>query len=183
MNDLSRHDAFNQALGTRPDPIGYVAEVAGSRTEIVFDVAALEVLARHEDPVLAATGMVGSRPRSGSDAWLIAGIRSLRLAPGQMDRIVATMDFLGEGDEERLTGRQLPSRRDTLSDAGSGGLSGQRRRPEARRTTPRRIARISTSASSTPRATCARRCSSMRCWASISRWSAPPAPASRPRRR
>ena len=47
--------------------------------------------------------------------WLIANIRSLRLVGGanalEDGRIVAQVDFLGEGDEERLTGKLYKFRR------------------------------------------------------------------------
>ena len=119
MNDLSQHGAFQQAIeaagtpaGRPTDPIGFVAEIAGSRSEVVFDVAALDALAGHDDPVVATAGQVGGqlKVRVGN-AWLIASVRSLRLAAGHNDRIVATVDFLGEGDEERLTGKLYNFRR------------------------------------------------------------------------
>jgi DNA helicase HerA-like ATPase len=119
MNDLSQHGAFQQAIdaaaspaGRSTDPIGFVAEIAGSRSEVVFDVAALDALAGHDDPVVATAGQVGGqlKVRVGN-AWLIASVRSLRLAAGHNDRIVATVDFLGEGDEERLTGKLYNFRR------------------------------------------------------------------------
>ena len=119
MNDLSQHGAFQQVIdaaapspGRPTDPIGFVAEIAGSRSEVVFDVAALDALAGHDDPVVATAGQVGGqlKVRVGN-AWLIASVRSLRLAAGHNDRIVATVDFLGEGDEERLTGKLYNFRR------------------------------------------------------------------------
>uniref|UniRef100_UPI0035CC20C3 ATP-binding protein n=1 Tax=uncultured Sphingomonas sp. TaxID=158754 RepID=UPI0035CC20C3 len=43
--------------------------------------------------------------------WLIANIRTLKLIDGHDDRIAATVDFLGEGDEEKLTGKLYKFRR------------------------------------------------------------------------
>jgi DNA helicase HerA-like ATPase len=117
MNDLSQYGAFQQAIdaaaGPRAtDPIGFVAEIAGSHSEVVFDIAALEALAAHDDPVVAAAGQVGGqlKVRVGN-TWLVASIRALRLAVGHNDRIIATVDFLGEGDEERLTRKLYNFRR------------------------------------------------------------------------
>ena len=115
MNDMSAHGAFHhaiQAADPAREAIGYVAEIAGSRSEVVFDVAALNALAGHPDPVVATAGQVGGQMKVRvGNAWLIANVRSLRLAAGQTDRVVATIDFLGEGDEERLTGKLYNFRR------------------------------------------------------------------------
>ena len=62
MNDMSAHGAFHhaiQAADPAREAIGYVAEIAGSRSEVVFDVAALNALAGHPDPVVATAGQVG----------------------------------------------------------------------------------------------------------------------------
>lgn len=87
-------------------PIGMVLEVSGSSSAIVLDMAALDRIAGNADPVLAHAGQVGSqiKVRVGA-SWLIANIRSLRLADGGGDRVAAQIDFLGEGDEETLTGK------------------------------------------------------------------------------
>ena len=62
--------------------------------------------------MFAYAGQVGSqiKVRVG-EAWLIAGIRSLKLADDAGDRVIAQIDFLGEGDEEKLTGRLFNFRR------------------------------------------------------------------------
>ncbi|KQT34851.1 ATPase [Sphingomonas sp. Leaf412] len=114
MNDLSPH-AFQPApapVDSAGEAIGYVAEIAGSRSEVVFDLAALNALTDNVDPVLATAGQVGGQMKVRvGQSWLLASIRSLGLAPGQMDRVAATVDFLGEGDEERLTGKLYNFRR------------------------------------------------------------------------
>ncbi|WP_298811902.1 DUF87 domain-containing protein [uncultured Sphingomonas sp.] len=99
-------------IASPAEPIGYVLEVAGSRSEVVLDIAALTPLAASTDAVLASAGQVGGqlKVRIGQ-AWLIASIRSLQLAPGAAGQIVAAVDFLGEGDEERLTRRLFNFRR------------------------------------------------------------------------
>lgn len=115
MNDMPAPSVFRDAVATarlHPDPVGYVLEVAGSRSEVVFDMAALAGLSGHPDPVVAAAGQVGGplKVRVGQ-TWLLASVRSLRLAAGASDQIVAQVDFLGEGDEERLTGKLYQFRR------------------------------------------------------------------------
>jgi DNA helicase HerA-like ATPase len=94
------------------DGIGLVSEISGSSSQVILDSAALEVAARHSDPVAASAGQVGSqvKVRVGA-AWLIANIRSLKLIEGSDDQIAAQVDFLGEGDEEKLTGKLYKFRR------------------------------------------------------------------------
>jgi DNA helicase HerA-like ATPase len=89
--------------------IGTVTEIAGSSSSVMFDAKALESLASNSDAAIAHAGQVGSqvKMRVGS-TWLIANIRSLKLADGG---IAAQVDFLGEGDEEKLTGKLYKFRR------------------------------------------------------------------------
>ena len=96
----------------RGEPIGAVLEIAGASSQVMLDGAALEARTGHADPAIANAGQVGAqlKMRVGG-SWLIANIRSLRLADGRADRIAAYVDFLGEGDEERLTGKLYNFRR------------------------------------------------------------------------
>jgi len=93
-------------------PIGVVIEIAGSSSQVMLDLASLEALAESTDSAIAHSGQVGSqiKMRVGA-AWLIANIRSLRLVEGSNDQITAQVDFLGEGDEEKLTGKLYKFRR------------------------------------------------------------------------
>ena len=97
---------------TSGNGIGVVFEIAGSSSQILLDSVALDRVAQSADPVVAAAGQVGSqvKMRVGS-SWLIANVRSLKLADGPGDHIVAAIDFLGEGDEEKLTGKLYKFRR------------------------------------------------------------------------
>ena len=108
----SRDDPSAPMLGAAGTGIGVVFEIAGSSSQIMLDHLALDRLAQSADPVVAAAGQVGSqvKMRVGS-AWLIANIRSLKLAEGTGDHIIAAIDFLGEGDEEKLTGKLYKFRR------------------------------------------------------------------------
>jgi hypothetical protein len=91
-------------------PIGVVLEIAGSTSQVVFDQAALETLANSNDAAIANAGTVGSQVKVRvGNTWLIANVRALKLETA--DRIAAQIDFLGEGDEEKLTGKLYKFRR------------------------------------------------------------------------
>ncbi|WBH15221.1 ATP-binding protein [Sphingomonas radiodurans] len=95
-----------------PEAIGIVVEIAGSSSQVMFDLAALTALADHSDPVTAAGGQVGGQIKLRvGNAWLIANVRSLRLDDFNAGRVSAFIDFLGEGDEEKLTGKLYNFRR------------------------------------------------------------------------
>jgi len=101
----------NEGLPSRTpvEPIGAVLEIAGSSSQVLIDPEALNALAGHGDPTVANAGQVGSQVKVRVGAtWLIANVRSLKL---QGDHIAAYIDFLGEGDEERLTGKLYKFRR------------------------------------------------------------------------
>ena len=121
MNDMPGARAFLDAtpvsLAASADaatlaPIGCVLSIAGSSSRILLSRTELDALAQHPDPVAAAAGQVGGqvKMRVGS-AWLIASIRSLSLEDIGGDWLAAEIDFLGEGDEERLTGKLYNFRR------------------------------------------------------------------------
>ena len=108
----TRPQAAEDLPGGLPDPIGIVLEIGGSSSKVMFEMAALERLSGHPDPVVAAAGQVGSQIKVpvGSN-WLIANIRALRLDSLDSGRIVAEVDFLGEGGEEKLTHKLYHFRR------------------------------------------------------------------------
>lgn len=91
---------------------GVVFEIAGSSSQVLLDAAAMDALSTHPDPVVAAAGQVGSQVKMRvGNAWLIANVRTLKLLDGHEDSIIAAIDFLGEGDEEKLTGKLYKFRR------------------------------------------------------------------------
>ena len=113
MTEQPGREAFAAATPTKSSSgIGIVLAIGGAGSEILIDLAPLAALTDDADPVIAQAGQVGSqvKMRLGS-AWLIANIRSLRVAPGQPGHAIAQVDFLGEGDEERLTGKLYNFRR------------------------------------------------------------------------
>lgn len=88
------------------EPIGVVLEIAGSGSAIALDLQRLHECAEDSDPSVALAGQVGSqiKIRVGR-SWLLASVRTQRQDSKTPGGIMAQIDFLGEGDEERLTGR------------------------------------------------------------------------------
>lgn len=93
-------------------PIGYVVEIAGSSSAIALDLARLEECSEDSDPSIGLSGKVGSqiKVRVGN-SWLLASVRTQRQDTSVAGGVVAQIDFLGEGEEERLTGRIYGFRR------------------------------------------------------------------------
>jgi uncharacterized protein len=92
--------------------IGFVMEIAGSGSQVSLDAARLNELMAHTDPSVAMAGQVGSQIKIRiGNTWLLASIRTQKLHSRDNGVIVAAVDFLGEGDEERLTGRIYNFRR------------------------------------------------------------------------
>jgi uncharacterized protein len=92
--------------------IGYVTEIAGSGSQVCLDGALLTKLMDHDDPSIAMAGQVGSQIKIRiGNTWLLASIRTQKLHPTETGVINAAVDFLGEGDEERLTGKIYNFRR------------------------------------------------------------------------
>ncbi len=93
-------------------PIGIVMDIAGSGSQVSLDAARLFKLSTHHDPSIAMAGQVGAqiKIKIGS-TWLLASIRSQKMHSREQGVILAAVDFLGEGDEEKLTGRIFNFRR------------------------------------------------------------------------
>ncbi|MBK6297793.1 MAG: DUF87 domain-containing protein [Sphingomonadales bacterium] len=92
--------------------IGLVLDISGSSSRVLLDSVAIESLASQSDPSLAGAGQVGGqiKVKVGS-TWLVANIRTLSKHPDTPGKVIAMIDFLGEGDEERLTGKIYNFRR------------------------------------------------------------------------
>ena len=115
MTAMPTHDQFTAAAAVpfaAEVPIGWVLAIAGSASSILLDRAALAALEPHDDAIVAQAGQVGAqvKVRLGK-RWLIANVRALRLQDDTGTAIAAEIDFLGEGDEERLTGKLYNFRR------------------------------------------------------------------------
>lgn len=94
-------------------PIGQVTDISGSSSRVVFDMAAIEKVSASTDPSLRSCGQIGSPIKiKAGNTWLVANVRTLACDGDAGDgRLVAAIDFLGEGDEERLTGKIFNFRR------------------------------------------------------------------------
>ena len=103
MNDMPRPHSFERAAPaewTGDAAIGFVLAVAGSSSRVVFDRAALDAAAQSDDAVAATAGQVGSQIKMRVGSALAGRQRSQPATrTGHDDRIVADIDFLGEGDE------------------------------------------------------------------------------------
>ena len=106
---------------TRPrdnarEPIGIVLEIAGSGSQVALDLQRLQDCGRDADPSIALSGQVGSQIKIRvGNGWLLASVRTQRQDSKTAGGILANIDFLGEGDEERLTGRIHGFRRGVTS--------------------------------------------------------------------
>lgn len=92
--------------------VGEVIEISGSSSQVLLDASRLTALMAHHDPSVSMAGQVGSQVkiRMGT-RWLVANVRTQRMHQREAGLIVCQIDFLGEGDEERLTGRIFQFRR------------------------------------------------------------------------
>ena len=92
--------------------IGEVVEIAGSSSQVLLDAARLQVLVDHNDPSVSMAGQVGSQVKIRmGNRWLVANVRTQRMHQREAGLIVCQIDFLGEGEEEKLTGRIFNFRR------------------------------------------------------------------------
>jgi hypothetical protein len=86
-------------------PIGVVLEIAGSGSMIALDLQRLTDCSKDKDPSIAIAGQVGSQVKiKTNDGWLLASVRNQK-QDRRADGILANIDFMGEGEEEKLTGR------------------------------------------------------------------------------
>ena len=96
--------AAAQQVDNAGDPIGVVLEIAGSNSAIALDLQRLQECTEDADPSVALAGQVGSqiKIRVGK-GWLLASVRTQHQDTKTPGGIMAQIDFLGEGEEERLT--------------------------------------------------------------------------------
>ncbi|WP_375289578.1 ATP-binding protein [Qipengyuania sp.] len=87
------------------EPIGVVLEIAGSGSQIAIDLIRLNECMDDPDPSVALAGQVGSQIKIRvGQTWLLANVRNQKQGRAQ-NSILANIDFLGEGMEEKLTGK------------------------------------------------------------------------------
>lgn len=123
MNDMSgqQFNSASQAAAPQPVsedhaleqidcaslPIGVVLEIAGSGSQVALDMQRLNECMDHTDPSIALAGQVGSQIKIKTrDGWLLASVRNQRQdRRGEANAVLANIDFMGEGMEEKLTGK------------------------------------------------------------------------------
>ena len=87
-------------------PIGVVLEISGSGSQVAFDMQRINECMQDTDPSIQLAGQVGSQIKIRvGDSWLLANVRDQRKDRRTEGGIIANIDFLGEGSEEKLTGR------------------------------------------------------------------------------
>ena len=104
-------------------PIGVVLDVAGAGATIALDPERLSDCAGDDDPAIALAGQVGSQVKiRAGDNWLLASVRNQKRDRRGTGGIIAEIDFLGEGAEEKLTGRIRGFRRGVTRYPVPGGM-------------------------------------------------------------
>ncbi|MDE2596489.1 MAG: DUF87 domain-containing protein [Sphingomonadales bacterium] len=104
--DLANGPGQLQGIDNAREPIGIVLEIAGSGSQIAIDLQRLQECSLDDDPSVSLAGQVGSqiKIRVGK-TWLLASVRTQKQDSKTPGGIRAYIDFLGEGEEERLTGK------------------------------------------------------------------------------
>ena len=136
MTDLGGQE-FRQAIASATDgeeqsrpsarnstqPIGVVLDVAGAGATIALDAARLTDCSGDDDLAIALAGQVGSQVKlRAGDSWLLGTVRNQRQDRRGTGGIIAEIDFLGEGYEEKLTGRIRGFRRGVTRYPVPGGM-------------------------------------------------------------
>ena len=104
--------AAGHGAASSHQPLGMVSDISGGAARIMIDISAMEALSRSDDPAIAMAGNVGSQVKMKvGKQWIVANVRTLSIDMRSADHIVADIDFLGEGDQEMLTGRLQRFRR------------------------------------------------------------------------
>ena len=106
QDHAASEDYAGMEMDNASQPIGVVLEIAGSSSQIALDPQRINECMADPDPSIALAGQVGSQIKIRvGDSWLLASVRTQKQDARTKNAIVAGIDFLGEGDEERLTGR------------------------------------------------------------------------------
>ncbi|MEM6858103.1 MAG: DUF87 domain-containing protein [Pseudomonadota bacterium] len=104
-------------------PIGVVLEVSGAGSQVAFDLQRINDCIGDADPSVALAGQVGSQVKIRvGDAWLLGSVRDQRKDRRSEGGVIANIDFLGEGAEEKLTGRIHGFRRGVTRYPVPGGM-------------------------------------------------------------
>ncbi len=100
-----------QAPSTLP-AMGIIFQISGRSSQVIIPLDMIDQLSGHQDPCIAMAGQVGSQVKiCMGTRWTVASVRTLILDRRDSTRLVAEIDFLGEGDEEAGTGAIVNFRR------------------------------------------------------------------------
>ena len=103
--ELVKESDFGPADNAQ-EPVGIVLEISGAGAVIALDLQRLQECGDDHDLSVALAGQVGSQIKiQVGKGWLLASIRSQRQDSKTPGVVMAQVDFLGEGEEERLTTR------------------------------------------------------------------------------
>ena len=92
--------------------MGVIFQISGRSSQVIIPLDVIDELGRHPDPCVAMAGQVGSQVKiCMGTRWTVASVRTLILDRRDTTRLVAEIDFLGEGDEEFGTGAIINFRR------------------------------------------------------------------------
>jgi DNA helicase HerA-like ATPase len=81
--------------------IGRVVRIDGATSEVALDRLLLEALANDPDPAVAQSGQVGGQVKMKvGELLLVANVRNLRSEDAAGERLLAHIDFLGEGNAD-----------------------------------------------------------------------------------
>src|SRR6478736_5479456 len=109
---VNRAPAKAQSFDNAGQPLGIVLEIAGSGSQIALDLQRLNECMDDADPSIALAGQVGSQVKIKTpDGWLLANVRNQKQDRRADGGILANIDFMGEGKEEKLTGKISSFRR------------------------------------------------------------------------
>lgn len=106
--DLAGAGLREDTAANATQPIGVVLDVGGAGSQIAFDPQRLNECSQDHDPSVALAGQVGSQVKIRvGNGWLLVSVRNQKQdnRSGGAGGILSSVDFLGEGEEERLTGR------------------------------------------------------------------------------
>lgn len=102
----SNDHLLGDGMDNASQPIGVLLDVAGAGSQIALDLQRLNECMKDDDPSVALAGQVGNQVKIRvGNAWLLASVRNQKQDRRQGGGIIADVDFLGEGLEEKLTGR------------------------------------------------------------------------------
>jgi len=103
------------AYGGKHEAIGRVIDISGGGARLEIDAERLTAIGDDPDPSVAMSGQIGSQVKiECGKKWLLANVRSLK-ADSASGKVLAEIDFLGEGDEDAQTGRLVNFKRGITS--------------------------------------------------------------------